>query len=248
MSYAIVGAVIMGGLSAYQIKQQNEAIADQQESIAATTKMNYALKQQQEAEAKTQAGMELSNEAIKRFQERGAVRAAQAESGVAGASPLRELANTYLQESLTAGTIISKSEAEQRSLALQNQSTYLQGLSQINALDAQYTTGFDAALQIGISAGAGYMMGGAAGGAGASSGAGAGTLTAPSGEMALMSAGETAAMGSVPAGYTFTTLGGSQFAAGSALGASSGSLFGMSNATAFQTGMGLYSSKSTFGR
>jgi hypothetical protein len=187
--------------------------------------------------------MDLTNESIKRFQERGAIKAAQSESGVAGASPLRELSNTYLQESLTAGTIIAKSEAGQRSLALENQSTYLQGLSQINQLENQYTTGFDAALQIGISAGAGYLMGGA----GATSGAGAGTLTAPTGEMALMSAGETAAMGAVPAGYSFTTLAGSQFAGGSAVGASSG-LFGLSKASALQAGMGLYSNKSLFGK
>lgn len=241
MSFAITAA--MAGLTAYQIKNQNKAIANQQESIAATTRMNYALKQQQEQELKEQAGMELTNESIKRFQERGAIKAAQSESGVAGASPLRELSNTYLQESLTAGTIISKAEAGQRSLALENQLSYLQGLSQINQLENQYTTGFDAALQIGISAGAGYLMGGA----GATSGAGAGTLTAPTGEMALMSAGETTAMGAVPAGYSFTTLAGSQFAGGSAVGASSG-LFGLSKASAFQAGMGLYSNKSMFGK
>ena len=225
MSFAITAA--MAGLTAYQIKNQNKAIANQQESIAATTRMNYALKQQQEQELKEQAGMELTNESIKRFQERGAIKAAQSESGVAGASPLRELSNTYLQESLTAGTIISKSEAGQRSLALENQSTYLQGLSQINQLENQYTTGFDAALQIGISAGAGYLMGGAM--TGAFGKAAAASTPATTGSLIQ------AAVNPMTLNTTAT--------------AASGGLFsGLTNASAFQLGMGLYSNKSMFGK
>lgn len=229
MSWMITGAIVMGGLTANNIKQQNEAIADQQDSIAATTRMNYALKQQQEQELKEQAGMELTNESIKRFQERGSIRAAQAESGVAGASPLRELSNTYLQESLTAGTIIAKSEAGQRSLALENQSSYLQGLSQINQLENQYTTGFDAALQIGISAGSGALMGGAVAGSFGTGAAATAATPATTGSL-------------IQAAVNPMTLGTSTAAA-------SGGLFaGLTNATAFQAGMGLYSSKSMFGK
>ena len=192
--------------------------------------MNYALKQQQEQELKAQAGMELTGEAIKRFQERGSIRAAQSESGVAGASPLRELSNTYLQESLTAGTIIAKSEAGQRSLALENQSSYLQGLSQINQLENQYTTGFDAALQIGISAGSGALMGGAAAG---SFGTGA---AATAGTPATTGSLIQAAVNPMTLGTASTT-------------AASGGLFsGLTNASAFQYGMGLYSNKSMFGK
>ena len=239
MSWMITGAIVMGGLTANSIKQQNEAIADQQDSIAATTRMNYALKQQQEQELKEQAGMELTGEAIKRFQERGSIKAAQGESGVAGASPLRELSNTYLQESLTAGTIIAKSEAGQRSLALENQSTYLQGLSQINQLENQFTTGFDAALQIGISAGAGALMGGAAAG---SFGTGAAATTAST--SAATTAGTSTTAGSlIQAAVNPMTLG-----TASTTAASGGLFAGLTNATAFQAGMGLYSSKSMFGK
>lgn len=172
MSYAITAAVVMGSLAAastgMQIKAQNEAIQAQQESIAATTKMNYALKQQQEMEAKAAIGMKKTAESIKRFQERGRIQAAQSESGVSGASPLREMANTYLQESLTQGSITTEGEAKQRSIALQMQSTYLEGLSQINSLESQKTSESSAWMQT-ISAGAqgaaqGYSMGSSMGG------------------------------------------------------------------------------------
>ena len=142
MSFAITAA--MAGIAmvstGMQIKAQNEAAQQQQESIAATTRMNYALKLQQEQEAKAKTGMELTQKSIEAYAERGRVQAAQAESGVAGVSPLREFANTYLQESLTKGSIVSQGEAEQRSLALDNQRTYLEGLSQINQLESQKTS------------------------------------------------------------------------------------------------------------
>jgi len=165
MSFAITAA--MAGLAmvstGMQIKAQNEALQEQQESVAATTRMNYALKQQQEQELKEQAGLEKTKVAIEKFQERGKIQAAQAESGVAGASPLREFANTYLQESLTQGSITATTESKQRTLALENQSTYLQGLSQINQLESQKTDESDAWMQTimsGVQGGmSGYSMG-----------------------------------------------------------------------------------------
>ena len=149
MSFALTAAAVAVGTltatsSIMSMQAANDAAQAQQESIAATTRMNYLLKQQEEEELKAKAGMEMSGEQIKRLQERGKMQAAQAESGVAGASPLRELMSSYLQESLTQGSIISKAEAEQRTIALQNQSTYLQGLSQINQLESQKTNESDA--------------------------------------------------------------------------------------------------------
>ena len=173
MSFAITAAMATISMvsTGMQIKAQNEAAQAQQESIAATTRMNYALKQQQEMEAKAAIGMEKTNESIKRFQERGKVQAAQAESGVAGASPLREMANTYLQEALTQGTITAKGEAQQRSIALEMQSTYLEGLSQINQLESQKTSEGSAWMQTivsGVQGGMqGYSMGSSLGGSAA---------------------------------------------------------------------------------
>lgn len=160
MSWVLTMAAISATTTAIGIRNQNKAIQQQQESINATTKMNYLLKQQQEQELKAQAGMELTQEKIKRVEERGKIRVAQAESGVAGVSPLRELANSYIQESLTAGSIISSAEAKQRSIALENQSSYLQSLSEINRLESQATTGLDAWLQTGVAGLNTYLGGG----------------------------------------------------------------------------------------
>lgn len=218
MSWAITAtmAAVMGTTTAMSIRAQNEAAQQQQESIAATTRMNYMLKQQQEQELKEKTGMELTQKSIEAFAQRGKVKAAQAESGVAGASPLREFANTYLQESLTKGSIVSQGEAGQRTLALENQSTYLQGLSEINKLESQKTTGGAALLQVGLAAGAGALMGGAMAGAGTSIAAGgsipagtAGTLTstAAGSSMSIPVAASSSSM-VVPAGMTFTSTGG----------------------------------------
>jgi len=144
--------------------------------------MNYALKQQQEQELKEQAGLEKTKVAIEKFQERGKIQAAQAESGVAGASPLREFANTYLQESLTQGSITATTESKQRTLALENQSTYLQGLSQINQLESQKTDESGAWMQTimsGVQGGMSvYSMGSSMGGS--TSGYASGATTASS--------------------------------------------------------------------
>lgn len=199
MSWILTGtmAVLSAGSTALSIKAQNEAIAQQQESINATTMMNYSLKKQQEEEVKQKAAVELTGEQIKRVQERGAIKAAQGESGVAGASPLRELANSYLQQSLTAGSIISKEEAEQRSIGLEMQSTYLQSLSEYNKLESQATEGWEAGLQIlqsGIQGGlSGYSMGGALGASSATAGAGgiAGAGSLSGGQLISKTTGES---------------------------------------------------------
>ena len=167
MSFAITAA--MAGLAmvstGMQIKAANEAAQAQQESIAATTRMNYALKQQQEMEAKAATGSKMSEEQIKRVQERGRMQAAQAESGVAGVSPLRELMSSYVAQSMTTGSIAAEGEAQQRSIALEMQSTYLQGLSEINKLESQKTNESDAWLSTIMSGFQGGMSGYAMGSA-----------------------------------------------------------------------------------
>ena len=156
--WPIVAAVLMGAMKVRQIQGQNAAAQAQQENIAATTRMNYKMKEMQEQELKAQAGAKLTEEAIKRYAERGKIQAAQAESGVAGVSPLRELSNTYFQESLTKGSIVSEEEAKQATIGIENMNTYLQGLSQIKHLESQKSSGIDSAVQIGMTALQGYTM------------------------------------------------------------------------------------------
>ena len=159
MAWAITAAVVMGGLTANSISEQNKAAQKQQEEINSAAAISYQLAQQQEQEVKAQAGIDLTNEAIKANTERGRMRAAQSESGVAGLSPLRELGNTYVQESMVNGTIISKEQAQQRSIALSSLSNFTQFRSQGNQAESQKTTGFEAALQVGLAAAGGYYGG-----------------------------------------------------------------------------------------
>lgn len=208
MAWAITGAVVMGSMTAYSISEQNKAAVKQQEAVASSVAMNYKLKEQQQEELKAKAGLDLANEAIKANVERGRIQAASAESGVSGLSPLRDLTNSYIQQSFAEGTIISGEDAALRGASLESQSSYLEGLNQVAQLEAKKTTGLNALLQVGASAAGGYMMGAGIGsslGAGASlEGAGGGVLTnTATGETATLTAANATSMGTVPSGYTF---------------------------------------------
>ena len=153
------------------ISETNKAAEDAQ--AAAVDRQNVMNQQraQEMEEVQAEAGLEATNEARESLRQQASIRAAAAESGVAGASPLRELANVYMQEAIDVGTIISKEEAQLRTIGMQSQQTYLETQSSINQAESQKSTGLDAALQIGMSGAQGYMLGGG--------GAAAATSTAP---------------------------------------------------------------------
>lgn len=153
-------AVVSAGISAASISAQNKSLTQQQNAINSAARMNYNMEQQKQADIASKAGMDLTAEALKRQAERGRIRVAQSESGVTGASPLRELANSYLQQSFTAGSIVSKEEADIYSSSMKNVSTYLDTKNQINTLQANKTTGLAALTQVAIAGAGGYMAGG----------------------------------------------------------------------------------------
>ena len=145
------------------INETNKAAEDAQ--AAAVDRQNVMNQQraQEMEEVQAEAGLEATNEARESLRQQASIRAAAAESGVAGASPLRELANVYMQEAIDVGTIISKEEAQLRTIGMQSQQTYLETQSNINQAESQKSTGLDAALQIAAGGAQGYaMMGGAA--------------------------------------------------------------------------------------
>lgn len=149
-------AILSGVSSAIGISGSNKAAEAQQRAAVQRTEMMYQQEAQEQQEIITEAGLEATNEARERLRERGAIQAAQAESGVAGASPLRELADTYMQEAINTGTIISKQEAKLRASGMRNQQYYLEGVSAVNQAESQKTTGLAAALQIGTNTAMGY--------------------------------------------------------------------------------------------
>lgn len=153
-------AIISGASTAMQISQTNKATQRQQEAAVAQQNLMNQQRAQEMEEIKAEAGMEATQEARERLAERASIKAAQAESGVAGVSPLRELANVYMQEAINTGTIISKQEAELRTSGMQAQRDYLSTVSAINQAESQKTTGLAAALQIGVAGAQGYAMSG----------------------------------------------------------------------------------------
>jgi len=164
---------IMMASTAMSINETNKAAEDAQAAAVARQNVMNQQRAQEMEEVQAEAGLEATNEARESLRQQASIRAAQAESGVAGISPLRELANVYMQEAIDVGTIISKEEAQLRTIGMQSQQTYLETQSSINQAESQKSTGLDAALQIAAGGAQGYMLGG--GGAATPELAGTGT-------------------------------------------------------------------------
>jgi len=180
MSWAITAMVVMATTTAVQIDQGNKAAEDTQAAAVARQNLMNQQRAQEMEEVQAEAGLEATNEARESLRQQASIRAAAAESGVAGISPLRELANVYMQEAIDVGTIISKEEAQLRTIGMQSQQTYLETQSSINQAESQKSTGLNAALQIAASGAQGYaMMGGFSATAATPSFAGEGLLTSP---------------------------------------------------------------------
>ena len=161
---------IMMASTAMSISETNKAATREAEAANTRAQMMYNQQEQEQQEIQAEAGLELTNRNREALREQASMRAGAAESGVVGISPLRELANVYMQESIDAGSIISKEEAQIRSSGMQSQQTYLEGVSAVNVANSKMSTGLNAALQIGMSGAQGYAMG---------AGIGAATSTAP---------------------------------------------------------------------
>lgn len=202
MSWAITAAVVAGSLSAYKIQQQNKSLVEQQNEAASTARLNMQMEQQKEADIKAQTGMELTQEERKRMAERATMVTKAGESGVAGISPLRNLANSYVQQAFDTGSIVSKEEAQLYSSSMGNVSTYLQTKSDINKLQSQKTTGLNALIDIGMAAAGGYMAAGGTFGAG-------GTFTNAATGATTQVSTNAAAQSMMPAmtqsGYTYSS-------------------------------------------
>jgi len=208
MSWAITAMVVMATTTAVQIDQGNKAAEDTQAAAVARQNLMNQQRAQEMEEVQAEAGLEATNEARESLRQQASIRAAAAESGVAGISPLRELANVYMQEAIDVGTIISKEEAQLRTIGMQSQQTYLETQSSINQAESAKSTGLDAALQIAAAGAQGYMLGG--GGAAATStasgtAASGGLLTGTAPSAGVGYSGATATLpGHYSSSFTYT--------------------------------------------
>lgn len=146
--------------STAEISAQNQAAeATQQAAVEQQRAMNAQRVSEME-ELNREAALELTEHKREALREQAAARVAAAESGVAGATPLRNLANVYMQEGIKAGTTISKNEAKLAQVGIASQTDFIRTKNTIQEAEAKKTTGLNAALQIGMAAGEGYAMGG----------------------------------------------------------------------------------------
>ena len=151
--------------SAAQISGTNKAAEGAQEAaVNKQSAMNIQRMQEMEDVSK-KTGMDLTNLKRESLRQQASARVASAESGVSGASTLRNLGNVYMQESFNAGSIVSLSESQVQQIGVQSQADFLSTRSAVNQAESQKSTGLSAALQIGVSAGTAYATaGGFAGG------------------------------------------------------------------------------------
>lgn len=137
LALALIGGATTAVSGVMSATANNRALAAQQKATVEANMLNQRQKQQEANEVARKTGMDLTAEHIKRIEERGRIKAAQAESGVAGASPLREFANTYVQEQITKGGITEQGNAYIRTIGSQQNAMYGQAVSQVNALESQ---------------------------------------------------------------------------------------------------------------
>lgn len=153
-------AFIMAAQSAAQISAENQAAESEQKAAVERQAIMNQQRVMEMEETNRKAALELTENKREALRQQATLRTSAAESGVAGASPLRNLMDVYVQESIKSGSVISKGEAQLAQIGVAAQGDFIQARNRIDAAESRKTTGLGAALQIGLSAAQGYSMGG----------------------------------------------------------------------------------------
>ena len=153
-------AILAAVQTAASISAKNTAMEGEQQAALATQNVMNSQSIAEMEDTNRKSSLELTESKREALRQQAIARVSGAESGVAGATTYRNLANVYMQESLKAGTVISKNESQNVMTAIGAQSDFISTRNTINDAQSQKSTGLSAALQIGASAGAGYYSGG----------------------------------------------------------------------------------------
>jgi hypothetical protein len=146
--------------TASEISATNQAAEAQQEAAIEQQRIQNMQSVQEMEETTRKAGLELTESKREALREQATQRTAAAESGVAGASPLRNLGNVYMQEAFKSGSVVALQESDLAKIGTQSQADFLSTRSKINQAESKKSTGLGAALRIGAAAGQGYSAGG----------------------------------------------------------------------------------------
>ena len=156
--YAV--AALMAASKASEISATNQQAASAQEASIQNQKIMNQQRAMEAEEETRKAGLELTELERKQRQEQSAALVSAAESGVSGIGVVRQIADTYMQESIAAGTVIDLQETQLAQIGVQSQADYLKIKNEINIAESKKSTGLGAALQIGTAAVSGYAAAG----------------------------------------------------------------------------------------
>lgn len=159
LAIGLTMGVMSAANSALEINNANQAASAGTEAANKAALYDYQLsdiQQQQQNEKTTLEKMERMRQAQR---EESKIRVAAGESGVGGNSPLRQLADSILQNYYDLGILdASQSNTELQNIA-QKKSIEAEAQSRINQYKAQYTNPLMSALKIGMSGVSGYGLG-----------------------------------------------------------------------------------------
>jgi len=140
------------------VGQQRAAKAQQDAAVASQRAQNAQTLNEYQAKNE-KVGISLAERAREALRERSRQQVAQAESGVAGISPLKEIANTYMQQGIDNGSLISKGGSALEQTGANAEARYQSNASNYATGKAKQVNGLTAGLQIGMSGVQGYYQG-----------------------------------------------------------------------------------------
>lgn len=152
-------AALAAASAASSISSNNKAQRRTEEQANNQALLSNNLMREQSQAMADQTGIKLTDKEREYDKTRASQRMAQAESGLSGSSALREVANTYMQQSFDMSSIIEEGSAAQRGEARQAQGNFNQSMSTYNTAKGNTVGGFSAGLQIATGTASGAMQG-----------------------------------------------------------------------------------------
>jgi hypothetical protein len=155
--------LILGGLNAAQTTLSIQAQNDSAEASAKAANDAAISDYQQLEEQARQIGVQGAGENLERtrqaLRERSRLRVAMGEAGVEGNSPLREVANSFLQEGFDKGIINTNVKNRLNQTRMETSAVFSAAKSRINQAKASVVNPAQAVLQIGAAGMSGYASG-----------------------------------------------------------------------------------------
>lgn len=159
MMLTIASGVLSAGTAMAQVIQGN-AVAEQTAQAAnKAASLDYSIMAQRQQQIGEQAAQDAFERQRQGLRERGKLMVAMGESGVLGASPLRELENSIFQSDYDKSIIESNRDNAISQTELQKKAIYAEASSRINQARSMSTNPFLAMLKIGMAGGSGALSG-----------------------------------------------------------------------------------------